>query len=48
MELTLHEIKEVKETRDMEEVNRLLKEGWVIDYRQHEPSRTRFVLIKFE
>lgn len=47
MEQPLHEIKAVKETRDPEEVNKLLNEGWVIDYRQHEPSRSRYVLIKF-
>ncbi|BFH63960.1 hypothetical protein [Paenibacillus azoreducens] len=47
MEQSLHEIKAIKETRDPEEVNKLLKEGWVIDFRQHEPSRSRYVLIKF-
>ncbi|WP_433943407.1 hypothetical protein [Paenibacillus sp. SN-8-1] len=47
MEHNLQEAKEVRETRDPDEVNRLQKDGWVLDYRQHEPSRTRYVLIKF-
>ncbi|MFU1797326.1 hypothetical protein ACM1RC_25905 [Paenibacillus azoreducens] len=47
MEQSLHDIKAIKETRDPEEVNRLLQEGWVIDFREHEPSRSRYVLIKF-
>lgn len=47
MEQSLHEIKAIKETRDPEEVNQLLQEGWIIDFREHEPSRSRYVLIKF-
>lgn len=47
MEKSLHDIKAVKETRDPEEVNNLLNEGWVIDFRQHDQGRSRYVLIKF-
>ncbi|WP_168928835.1 hypothetical protein [Paenibacillus dokdonensis] len=47
MEQSLQEIKAVKETRDPEEANKLLQEGWVLDFREHEPSRSRYVLIKF-
>ena len=47
MEQSLHEIKAIKETRDPEEVNQPLQEGWIIDFREHEPSRSRYVLIKF-
>lgn len=46
MEHNLHEIKEIRETRDPEEVNRLLTEGWTINYINHEPSRSRYVLIR--
>lgn len=46
MDYNLHDIKEIRETRDPDEVNRLLLEGWVLDYRSHEPSRSRYVLIR--
>ncbi len=42
------DIKDVCESRDPEEVSRLLKEGWLINYISHEPSRSRYVLIKFD
>ncbi|WP_339816843.1 hypothetical protein MKZ15_15585 [Paenibacillus sp. FSL R7-0216] len=48
MNHNLQDIKEVRETKDADEVNQLLKEGWVLDYRSHEPSRSRYVLVKFE
>ncbi len=48
MEHDLQDIKEILETRDPDEVNRLLQEGWQINYINHEPSRSRYVLIKFE
>lgn len=47
MENPLQEVKAIKETRDPEEVNQLLQEGWVLDFREHEPSRSRYVLVKF-
>lgn len=48
MEQSLQDIKQVHETRNPDEVNLLLKEGWVLSYISHEPSRSRYVLIKFE
>ncbi|WP_156515030.1 hypothetical protein [Paenibacillus glucanolyticus] len=48
MEQNLEDIKEIRETRDPEEVRQLLNEGWVMNYISHEPSRSRFVLVKFE
>lgn len=48
MEHNLHDIKEVRETRDPEEVSQLLNEGWVMNYISHEPSGSRYVLVKFE
>lgn len=48
MEHNLHDIKEIRETRDPEEVNRLLSEGWKLNYVSHEPSRSRYVLARFE
>lgn len=48
MEQSLHNIKEIRETRDPEVVNQLLNEGWVMNYISHEPSRSRYVLVKFE
>lgn len=48
MEHNLQEIKEVRETRDPEEVSELLNDGWVMNYINHEPSRSRYVLVKFE
>lgn len=47
MEHSLQDITGIYETRDPEEVNRLLNEGWLINYISHEPSRSRYVLIKF-
>lgn len=47
MEHNLQDIKAVRETRDPEEVNQLLQDGWVINYISHEPSRSRYVLIRF-
>ncbi|GIO36255.1 hypothetical protein J41TS12_11160 [Paenibacillus antibioticophila] len=47
MEHNLQDIKEIHETRDPDEVNRLLQEGWQLNYISHEPSRSRYVLIKF-
>lgn len=46
MDRNLQDIKQIRETRDPDEVNRLLSDGWVLDYRSHEPSRSRYVLIK--
>ncbi|MGP0583659.1 hypothetical protein [Paenibacillus timonensis] len=46
MDHTLQDIKEIRETRDPDEVNRLLTEGWTLNYISHEPSRSRYVLIK--
>lgn len=48
MENNLKDIKEVHESRNPDEVNLFLKEGWVLSYINHEPSRSRYVLIKFE
>ncbi len=45
LEHNLHDIKEIRETRDPEEANRLLREGWMINYISHEPSHSRYVLI---
>ncbi|MCM3699243.1 hypothetical protein [Paenibacillus macerans] len=47
MEQGLYDVKEIHETRDLDEVNRLLAEGWKLNYISHEPSRSRYVLIKF-
>lgn len=48
MEHSLYDVKEILETRDPEEVNRLLAAGWKLNYISHEPSRSRYVLVKFE
>jgi len=48
LEHNLHDIKEIRETRDPEKVNRLLSEGWKLNYVSHEPSRSRYVLVRFE
>lgn len=48
MEYNLQDIKKVCETRDTEELNQLLQEGWLINYINHEPSRSRYVLIKLD
>ncbi|MGG3278839.1 hypothetical protein [Paenibacillus solani] len=48
MEQSLQNIKEIRETRDPEEVNQLLNEGWVMNFISHEPSRSRYVLLKVE
>lgn len=48
MDRNLQDIKEVYETRDPDEVNSLLSDGWQLTYISHEPSRSRYVLIKFE
>ncbi|MEK5162022.1 hypothetical protein NYE69_06725 [Paenibacillus sp. FSL R5-0527] len=48
MEYNLQDIKKIHETRDPEEANRLLDEGWQLNYISHEPSRSRYVLVKFE
>jgi len=44
----MQDIKEIRETRDPDEVNRLLSEGWKLNYVSHEPSRSRYVLARFE
>lgn len=46
MEHNLQDIKDIRETRDSEEVSRLLQEGWLINFISHESSRSRYVLIK--
>ncbi len=48
MDRNLQDIKEIRETKDAAEVNQLLREGWVLDYCIHEPSRSRYVLVKLE
>ncbi|GAA0390131.1 hypothetical protein [Paenibacillus motobuensis] len=48
MEHNLQDIKEIHETRDPKEANQLLQDGWVINYINHEPSRSRYVLVKFK
>lgn len=48
MERNIQVITQVHETRDIDEVNKLLSEGWIINYMSHEPSRSRYVLIRFE
>lgn len=48
MEHNLQDIKQVRETKDPEEASKLLAEGWQLNYISHEPSRSRYVLIKFE
>lgn len=48
MDHNLLDIKEIRETRDSEEANKLLTEGWKLNYISHEPSRSRYVLIRFE
>ncbi|GIO84588.1 hypothetical protein J25TS5_15200 [Paenibacillus faecis] len=48
MEHNLNDVKEIHETRDPAEVNRLLDKGWKLNYISHEPSRSRYVLVKFE
>lgn len=48
LEYNLQDIKKIHETRDPEEANRLLDEGWQLNYISHEPSRSRYVLVKFE
>lgn len=48
MEHNPQDIKAIHETRNPEEVTKLLEEGWVINYISHEPSRSRYVLVKFE
>lgn len=47
MEHNLQDIKDIRETRDPDEASRLLKEGWMINFISHEPSRSRYVLVKF-
>ena len=47
MEHNLQDIKEIRETKDAEEASELLAEGWQLNYISHEPSRSRYVLIKF-
>ncbi|WP_179015986.1 hypothetical protein [Paenibacillus sp. 79R4] len=47
MDHNTQDIKEVRETRDPGEVNQLLDAGWVISYLSHEPSRSRYVLVRF-
>jgi hypothetical protein len=44
--LEIQDIREVKETRKSEEVNRLINEGWLLDYREHGQGYSRYVLIK--
>ncbi|MUG45481.1 hypothetical protein [Paenibacillus woosongensis] len=46
MEHNLQDVKAIRETRDPEEATKLLEDGWVINYMNHEPSRSRYVLIK--
>lgn len=48
MEHNIQDIRGVCESRDPEEVSQLLNEGWIINYISHEPSRSRYVLVKFE
>ncbi|WP_162616159.1 hypothetical protein [Paenibacillus lutimineralis] len=48
MDHNIQDIREVRETRDPEEVNQLLQDGWVINYINHEPSRSRYVLVKLK
>jgi hypothetical protein len=45
--LEFQDIREVKETRNADEVTRLIREGWVLDYREHGQGYSRYVLIKF-
>lgn len=47
MEHNLHDIKEVRETRDPEKVSQLLNECWVMNYISHEPNRSH-VIMNFE
>lgn len=44
----IQDIKEVRELHDPIEVSRLLSEGWVMNFISHEPSRSRYVLVKFK
>ncbi|MBQ4899315.1 hypothetical protein KB559_10750 [Paenibacillus sp. Marseille-P2973] len=48
MDFSLQDVKEAQETFSIAEVNRMLSEGWVLVYISHEPSRSRYVLVKFE
>ncbi|MEK4106913.1 hypothetical protein NST28_22705 [Paenibacillus sp. FSL R10-2791] len=46
--MEIQDICEVKETRKAEEATRLIREGWVLDYREHGQVYSRYVLIKIK
>lgn len=47
MEQQLSEVTQVKETYDPDQVNELLKKGWVLQAMFPSPNKTFYVLVKF-
>ncbi|MEK5238092.1 hypothetical protein NST99_20570 [Paenibacillus sp. FSL L8-0470] len=46
--MEIKDIREIKETRKVEEVNQLIAQGWTLDYREHGQGYSRYVLIKIK
>lgn len=47
MEQQLSEVKEVEETYNPDQVNELLRNGWVLQAMFPSPNKTFYVLVKF-